>query len=71
MVKRHLRNISRRRGEEDCFVAQTMRKAMMWLERNYMNEQFFLWIDTFDPQEPWDAPRQYVEKYDPGYKGED
>jgi len=71
IVKRHLRNISRRRGGEDCFVAQTMLKAMRWLERNYKREKFFLWVDTFDPHEPWDAPKYYVEKYDPGYKGEE
>ena len=71
IVRRHLRNISQRKGEEDCFVAQTMSKAAEWLERNYKNENFFLWVDTFDPHEPWDAPKWYVEKYDPGYKGEE
>jgi len=71
IVKRHLRNISRRQSEEDCFVAQTMLRAVKWLERNYRQEKFFLWVDTFDPHEPWDAPKWYVEKYDPGYKGEE
>lgn len=32
-------NMSLRRGEEDCFVAQTMWQAMMWLE-NY----FVRWV---------------------------
>lgn len=71
IAKRHLRNISQRRGEEDCFVAQTMLTAAKWLQRNYKNEKFFLWIDTFDPHEPWDAPKSYVEEYDPGYEGEE
>jgi len=71
IVKRHLRNISQRRGEEDCFVAQTMLTATKWLQHNYKNEKFFLWIDTFDPHEPWDAPKWYVEQYDPGYEGEE
>ena len=71
IAKRHLRNISQRRGEEDCFVAQTMLTAAKWLQRNYENEKFFLWIDTFDPHEPWDAPKWYVEEYDPGYEGEE
>ncbi|UCG94662.1 MAG: sulfatase [Candidatus Aerophobus sp.] len=71
IVKRHLRNISQRRGEEDCFVAQTMLTAAKWLQRNYENEKFFLWVDTFDPHEPWDAPKWYVEGYDPGYEGEE
>jgi arylsulfatase A-like enzyme len=31
---------------------------------------FFLWLDTFDPHEPWDAPPYYVDWYDPGYRGQ-
>ena len=31
---------------------------------------FFLWLDTFDPHEPWDAPQYYVDWYDPGYTGD-
>jgi arylsulfatase A-like enzyme len=31
---------------------------------------FFLWLDTFDPHEPWDAPPYYVDWYDPGYTGD-
>jgi arylsulfatase A-like enzyme len=27
-------------------------------------------VDGFDPHEPWDPPQEYVERYDPGYKGE-
>jgi len=71
VVKRHLRNVSHRQGEEDCFVAKTMLKAIKWLECNYRQEKFFLWIDTFDPHEPWDAPKWYVERYDPDYEGDE
>jgi len=42
---------------------------MEWLERNYRRENFFLWLDTFDPHEPWDPPRHYIDLYDPGYQG--
>ena len=28
-------------------------------------------MDTFDPHEPWDPPRYYVDRYDPGYQGEE
>lgn len=67
----HLRNVALlRQSEEDCFVAQTMRRAIQWLERNHTHEKFFLCVDTFDPHEPWDAPRWYVDLYDdPGYDG--
>jgi len=70
-VKQYLRNVSDRRGEGDCFVSRTMREAANWLERNRDQEKFLLYVDTFDPHEPWDAPREYVDMYDPGYDGEE
>jgi arylsulfatase A-like enzyme len=66
----HLRNASHRRYEEDCFAPRTMLEACRWLEKNYNRGDFFLWIDTFDPHEPWDPPEYYVDMYDPGYIGE-
>jgi len=72
LVAVHQRNIALRRCEEDTFVAQTMTQACCWLEHNYReHERFFLYVDTFDPHEPWDAPQWYVDRYDPGYKGEE
>jgi len=71
VLQRHLRSVAHREGERDCFVAQTMSKASQWLERNYKQERFFLWVDTFDPHEPWDAPSYYVDMYDPGYEGDE
>ena len=68
----HLRNVSSRRSESDNFVAQTMTAATKWLELNYnQHDKFFLHVDTFDPHEPWDPPRWYVDMYDPGYDGEE
>jgi arylsulfatase A-like enzyme len=57
------------RKESDTCVAQTMTKAGEWLERHY-KEQFFLYVDTWDPHEPWDAPAYYTEQYMPDYDGE-
>jgi len=72
VVTRYLRNVSLRRFESDYFVAQTMTAAAKWLELNYdQHEKFFLYVDTFDPHEPWDPPKYYVDMYDPGYEGEE
>ena len=68
--KRHRRNIAGRRYESDTFVARTMTSACHWLEDNYRDGPFFLYVDTFDPHEPWDAPQWYVNRYDPGYQGD-
>lgn len=41
-----------------------------WLERN-QSERFFLWIDSFNPHEPWDAPEPWRSLYGPqgGFEG--
>jgi arylsulfatase A-like enzyme len=70
-VLQYLRNVSIRRGEEDYFCAQTMIAAARWLEQHHANQPFFLYVDTFDPHEPWDPPGRYVDRYDPGYRGAD
>ncbi|MEE8398263.1 MAG: sulfatase, partial [Desulfobacterales bacterium] len=57
------------KGEEDCFPPRTARAAVEWLEENYLYEHFFLWVDFFDPHEPWDPPEYMVRKYDPDTTG--
>ncbi len=56
------------REESDRLAARTMTEAERWLERHY-KEPFFLYVDTWDPHEPWDAPEYYTEHYRPGYDG--
>lgn len=55
-------------SEADRLVARTMSAAERWLERHY-KEPFFLYVDTWDPHEPWDAPEYYTALYKPGYNG--
>jgi len=62
-------NRARRRVETDWFAPGTYKLAIEWLECNYKRPDFLLWIDTFDPHEPWDPPQYYTDLYDPGYKG--
>jgi len=69
-LKRYLMNQSRRRFESDYLVARTMTEAGHWLERNYKRDGFFLWIDAWDPHEPWDPPQYYIDRYNPGYDGD-
>jgi arylsulfatase A-like enzyme len=72
-VKQYLRNVSTRRSEGDWFAAQTMTMAARWLEERAptrTSHPFFLYVDVFDPHEPWDPPQQYVDQYERGYEGE-
>lgn len=58
--------------EEDRFVARTMRRASCFLEKMHCSDgPFFLSVDTFDPHEPWNPPRYYIDRYDPGYEGQE
>ncbi len=65
----HYLNTHFRRNERDCFVARTMATAADWLEANYKHDNFLLYIDTFDPHEPWDAPEYYLKMYEKDYDG--
>jgi arylsulfatase A-like enzyme len=71
VVTQYLRNVADRRVEEDYFCARTMRAAADWLAKNHRRQPFFLYVDTFDPHEPWDPPKSYVDRYDPGYDGDE
>lgn len=70
-VKNYLRNTSWWKSEEDRFVARTVTEACNWLENEGQDlEKFFLYVDIFDPHEPWDAPEEYLKMYESEYSGE-
>lgn len=55
--------------ESDVFSARTAQTTTRWLEENNTAKPFFLWVDLFDPHEPWDPPEYMVRRYDPDYDG--
>ena len=55
--------------ESETFPARTGEMTIKWLEENYKGSPFFLWVDFFDPHEPWDPPEYLVKRYDPDYEG--
>jgi arylsulfatase A-like enzyme len=55
--------------ESEHFAPRTFNAAGEWLER-HCKEKFFLYIDTWDPHEPYDAPDYYTKLYYPEYDGE-
>jgi arylsulfatase A-like enzyme len=55
--------------EMDWTTPQTFQTAVEWLTRNSRRENFFLYIDTFDPHEPWDPPRWARDLYLPDAEG--
>jgi len=67
------RNHSYWKGEEQHLVAQVAKAGGDWLTRQVgsgRSDHLLLWLDCFDPHEPWDPPESYYRLYDvPTYRG--
>ena len=58
------------RGEEDFPGPRTLAAAARWLdEEARAHDRFMLFVDEFDPHEPFDTPEPYASMYDPGWQG--
>jgi arylsulfatase A-like enzyme len=58
------------RGEADFPGPRTLAAAARWLEADAPHhERFLLFVDEFDPHEPFDAPEPYASMYDPEWQG--
>ena len=70
--EQYLRNVSGFRTEEDYFAARVVAEAIRWLDHvtRRQKDRLFLWVDCFDPHEPWDPPEPYASMYDPDYAGQ-
>ena len=67
----HLMNRKDWQTEADTSVARVMSHAAQWVESYTMDNPFFLYVDCFDPHEPWDPPLEDAKLYDPDYEGLD
>ncbi len=54
-----------RRDHEDWNCARLFQTAAAWLRDNASRDRFLLWVDCFDPHEPWDVPPEFARLYDP------
>jgi arylsulfatase A-like enzyme len=58
------------RGEADFPGPRTMAAAARWLGENAgKHDRFFLFVDEFDPHEPFDTPAEYARLYDADWVG--
>jgi arylsulfatase A-like enzyme len=70
-MENYLRNHYGRRHEVEYCAPRTMTEAMSWLETNTAHKSFFLYIDMWDPHEPFDCPpADYARYADPDYAGD-
>ena len=63
------KNVAEFHEEDDYFTAQVYNTAINWVAKNYRQGDFFLWVDSFDPHEPWYPPYHYADLYDSDYEG--
>jgi len=69
VVDQYLRNTAHWKSDEDCFPAQVFKTAAKFVE-GIGDKPFFLWVDSFDPHEPWYPLPPFDTMYaDPNYKG--
>jgi len=68
-VETALKNVEEFETAEDHYCARLMRRASEWLEANISQQPVFLWVDSFDPHEPWTPPKEFDKYTDPNYTG--
>ena len=57
------------REELDFPGPRTMKTAADWLEANAgYHDRFLLFVDEFDPHEPFDSPKPWAGRYDPSWQ---
>ncbi len=64
----YLKNTHYWKSEEDHFIVQVVKAGVKWLEEQVKRgrkDRLFLWLDCFDPHEPWDPPEDYYQLYAP------
>ena len=67
-ARQYLANVQDRKTEEEYFAPRVFAGGMDLLETvSRRAEPFFLLVDSYDPHEPWDPPKKYVDLYDAGY----
>ncbi|MEW6357169.1 MAG: sulfatase [Planctomycetota bacterium] len=69
VLSQYLKNQFYRANDDEFQAARTFRTAIEWLDRNHTHEKFFLYVDSFDPHEPFEAPQKYIDFYDAGWRG--
>ena len=55
--KRHFKK------EAELTSGAVVQRGTDWLKENHDEGPFMLWMEAFDPHEPWDPPREYASRY--------
>ena len=73
VIERYLKHTRTFECEEDWFSPRVFTNAMAWVDEQVSarpTQPFALFVEAYDPHEPWDPPKKYVDLYDdPDYRG--
>ena len=56
-------NVKDFKQEDDFFSPRTLASACNWLDANHSHEKFMLWVESFDPHEPFHIPEPYASMF--------
>ena len=70
-IIQHLVNRAQWQSDADTYVGQVMRRAADWIRDYTLEAPFFIYVDCFDPHEPWDPPLEDGQRYKPDFNGID
>lgn len=65
----YLLNKTKFKTEADYPTPKTFYSACEWAKENAGCDDFFLMVESFDPHEPFDTPKEYLDLYEKNYKG--
>ncbi|MFZ7946353.1 sulfatase [Neobacillus sp. 19] len=67
--KQYYLNKSKFVEEKDFTTPKTIQSAVNWLEENQHADDYLMWVEVFDPHEPFDVPKEYLNLYADDYDG--
>ena len=62
-------NQSRVKTEAEYSTPQTFQGAVQWLKDNEGEDNFLLWVEGFDPHEPFGCPQEFLDAYHDNWDG--
>jgi len=63
MLRTYARANRKRKTLADWNCAKLFGAAAEFVADNARRDKFFLWVDCFDPHEPWDAPPEFMKRH--------
>jgi arylsulfatase A-like enzyme len=63
------KNRSSFKTDADYSTPKTFSGATQWLRANQGSDNYFLWVEAFDPHEPFDCPKEFTDQYEDRWEG--